>query len=171
MRTLHAKRCERLPALQTRERAYHADCAPVKTQGRRLLFGRRFPGDGPGESVHRTGPGRDDAPGTEPQARGRRGHLVANEVRDAKDSLSTLLYGISGLKILYYPAGSVNEFRSAVVLFDSCDAAQAMSGSSFAGRIKVLLRVSSADTKQAYYTLDAYMALLRHHRRGCRERR
>ena len=82
---------------------------------------------------------------------------MANEVRDAKDGLSTLLTSISGLRVLDYPAGSVNEFPAAVVLFESRDAAQALGGSSFAGRVKVLLLVSSADTKQAYDTLDTYM--------------
>ena len=56
-----------------------------------------------------------------------------------------------------YPAGSVNEFPAAVVLFEGRDAAQTLGGSSFAGRIKVVLLVSSADTKQAYDTLDKYM--------------
>jgi hypothetical protein len=82
---------------------------------------------------------------------------MADEVRDAKDGLSSLLSGISGLRILDYPAGSVNEFPAAVVLFESRDATQALGGSSFAGRLKVVLLVSSADTNQVYDTLDTYM--------------
>ena len=37
------------------------------------------------------------------------------------------------------------------------DATQALGGSSFAGRLKVVLLVSSADTNQVYDTLDTYM--------------
>jgi hypothetical protein len=45
----------------------------------------------------------------------------------------------------------------AVVLFESRDALQTLGGSTFAGRIKVVLLVSTADTQQAYDTLDQYM--------------
>ena len=82
---------------------------------------------------------------------------MANEIRDAKDGLGTLLSTISGLRVLDYPAGSVNEFPAAVVLLESRDAERTLGGSSFAGRIKVVLLVSSADTKQGYDTLDTYM--------------
>lgn len=82
---------------------------------------------------------------------------MANEIKDAKDGLSTLLSNISGLKVLDYPADSVSEFPAAAVLFESRDAASTMSGSSFSGRIKVVLLVSSTDTKQAYDTLDLFM--------------
>jgi hypothetical protein len=51
----------------------------------------------------------------------------------------------------------VNEFPAAVVLFESRDATQTLGGSSFAGRLKVVLLVSSADTNQVYDTLDTYM--------------
>ena len=82
---------------------------------------------------------------------------MANEIKDAKDGLASLLSGISGLKVLDYPAGTINEFPAAVVLFESRDAMQTLGGSSFAGKIKVVLLVSSADTQQAYDTLDQYM--------------
>jgi hypothetical protein len=42
----------------------------------------------------------------------------------------------------------VSEFPAAVVLFESRDATQTLGGSSFAGRLKVVLLVSSADTNQ-----------------------
>ena len=42
---------------------------------------------------------------------------MANEIRDAKDGLAALLSNISELKVLDYPADSVNEFPVAVVLF------------------------------------------------------
>ena len=82
---------------------------------------------------------------------------MANEIRDAKDGLGTLLSTIAGLKLLDYPAESVHEFPAAVVLFESRNAVHTLGGSSFTGRIKVMLLVSSADTKQAYDTLDQYM--------------
>ena len=82
---------------------------------------------------------------------------MANEIRDAKDGLATQLSTITGLKVLDYPAESVHEFPAAVVLFESRNAMQTLGGSTFSGRIKVMLLVSSADTQQAYDTLDQYM--------------
>ena len=85
---------------------------------------------------------------------------MADEIKDAKDGLGTLLSNISGLKVIDYPAEAVHEFPVAVVLFESRDTMQTLGGSSFAGKIKVVLLVSSADTQQAYDTLDRYMAPL-----------
>ena len=82
---------------------------------------------------------------------------MANEIRDAKDGLASRLSTISGLKVLDYPAESVHEFPVAVVLFESRDASQTIGGSSFAGKIKVVLLVSSANTQQAYDTLDEFI--------------
>lgn len=82
---------------------------------------------------------------------------MANEIGDAKDGLTTRLSTITGLKVLDYPAESVNEFPVAVVVFESRDARQALTGSSFTGRIKVVVLVSSANTQQAYDTLDQFM--------------
>jgi hypothetical protein len=82
---------------------------------------------------------------------------VANEIKDAKDGLGTRLSTISGLKVLDYPAESINEFPAAVVLFESRDSIQTLGGSSFTEKIKVVLLVSSANTQQAYDTLDQYM--------------
>ena len=85
---------------------------------------------------------------------------MADEIKDAKDGLVTRLSTIAGLKVLDYPAESVSEFPAAVVLFESRDAYRTLGGSSFAGRIKVVLLVSSANTQQAYDTLDEFMAPL-----------
>ena len=82
---------------------------------------------------------------------------MANEIRDAKDGLASQLSTITGLKVLDYPAESVHEFPVAVVLFESRDAMQTLGGSSFTGKIKVVLLVSSAATQQAYDTLDQYI--------------
>ncbi|MCH8205981.1 MAG: hypothetical protein IH956_03150 [Chloroflexi bacterium] len=82
---------------------------------------------------------------------------MANEIKNAKDGLGTLLSGISGLRVLDHPADSINEFPAAVVLFESRDAMETLGGSTFAGKIKVVLLVSSANTLQAYDTLDQYM--------------
>ena len=77
---------------------------------------------------------------------------MADEIRDAKDGLSTRLSTISGLRVLDYATGSVNEFPSAVVLFESRNAAETLGGSTFAGRIKVILLVSVANTQEAFDT-------------------
>ena len=82
---------------------------------------------------------------------------MANEIRDAKDGLGSLLSNITGLRVLGHPADSINEFPVSVVLFESRDAIETLGGSSFAGKIKVVLLVSSAHTKEAYDTLDLYM--------------
>ena len=82
---------------------------------------------------------------------------MANEIKDAKDGLGSLLGNIAGLRVLDYPSDSINEFPAAAVLFESRDATQTLSGSTFVGRIRVVLLVSSADTLQAYDTLDSYM--------------
>ncbi len=85
---------------------------------------------------------------------------MADEIKDAKDGLATRLNSIAGLKVLDYPAESINEFPVAVVLFESRGAFETLGGSTFAGRIKVILLVSSANTQQAYDTLDEFMAPL-----------
>ena len=82
---------------------------------------------------------------------------MANEIRDAKDGLGTLLSNVTGLRVLDHAPDSVNEFPAAVVLFESRDAIQTLGGSSFAGKMKVVLLVSSGNTKQAYDTLDGFM--------------
>ena len=82
---------------------------------------------------------------------------MANEIRDAKDGLAARLSSIAGLKVLDYPAESIHEFPAGVVLFESRDAIQTLGGSSFVGKMKVILLVSSADTQQAYDTLDQFM--------------
>ena len=82
---------------------------------------------------------------------------MADEIKDAKDGLGALLDSISGLRVLDYPSDSINEFPAAVVLFESRDATQTLGGSTFVGRVRVVLLVSSADTLQAYDTLDSYM--------------
>ena len=82
---------------------------------------------------------------------------MANEIRDAKDGLGTLLSSISGLRVLDYPADSIHEFPVVAVLFESRDATVTLAGSSFTGKAKAVLLVSSANTQQAYDTLDQYM--------------
>ena len=82
---------------------------------------------------------------------------MADEIKNAKDGLSLLLSGITGLTVVDYPVGSINQFPAAVVLFESRNAREVIAGSSFRGQVKVVLLVSSADTKQAYDTLDGFM--------------
>ena len=82
---------------------------------------------------------------------------MANEISDAKDGLVTLLSAISGLRVLDYPADSISEFPAAVVMFESRDASDTLAGSGFTGELKVVLLVSSSNTKEAYDTLDSFM--------------
>ena len=82
---------------------------------------------------------------------------MANEIGDAKDGLATLLSNIAGLKVLDYPADSISEFPAAVVLFESRDVDETLGGSSFTGRIKVVVLVSSANTKEAHDALDQFI--------------
>ena len=82
---------------------------------------------------------------------------MANEIKDAKDGLVTRLSTIAGLKVLDYPPGTINEFPAAVVLFESRDPIQTLGGSTFTGKIKAVLLVSSSDTKQAYDKLDQFL--------------
>ncbi len=82
---------------------------------------------------------------------------MADELKNAKDGLSTLLATINGLKVLDYPADSINEFPAAVVLIESRDAMETLGGSTFGGKIKVVALVSSANTQEAYDTLDGLM--------------
>ena len=82
---------------------------------------------------------------------------MANEISDAKEGLVTLLSTISGLRVLDHPADSISEFPSAVVMFESRNASDTLAGSGFAGELKVVLLVSSSNTKEAYDTLDSFM--------------
>ena len=82
---------------------------------------------------------------------------MANEISDAKDGLVTILSAISGLSVLGHPADSISEFPAAVVMFESRDASDTLAGSDFTGELKVVLLVSSSNTKEAYDTLDSFM--------------
>ena len=82
---------------------------------------------------------------------------MANEISDAKDGLATLLSTLSGLRVLDHPADSICEFPSAVVMFESRNASDTLAGNGFAGELKVVLLVSSSNTKEAYDTLDSFM--------------
>lgn len=82
---------------------------------------------------------------------------MTDEIKNAKDGVASLLSGITGLTVVDYPADSINQFPAAVVLFESRNAREVIGGSSFTGQIKVTLLVSSANTQQAYDTLDGFM--------------
>ena len=82
---------------------------------------------------------------------------MVDEINNAKDGLSALLAAIPGLRVLDYPADSVNELPAAMVLVESRDAAGALGGGAFTGRIKVVLLVSSANIRQAYDTLNRFI--------------
>ena len=82
---------------------------------------------------------------------------MANEISDAKEGLLTLLSAISGLRVLDHPADSISEFPAAVVMFESRDVSDTLAGSDFKGALKIVLLVSSSNTKEAYDTLDSFM--------------
>ena len=82
---------------------------------------------------------------------------MADEISDAKDGLTTLLSTISDLRVLDHPADSISEFPAAVVMFESRDVSDTLAGGDFTGELKVVLLVSSSNTKEAYDTLDSFM--------------
>lgn len=82
---------------------------------------------------------------------------MANELRDARDGLASLLSGIAGLRVLDQPPESVSELPAAVIMLESRDAALTLGSKSFIGRIKVVLLVASADRQEACDTLDQFM--------------
>ena len=82
---------------------------------------------------------------------------MANEIGGAKDGLAAVLSTIGGLRVLDYPAASLNELPAAVVLFESREPMRTMGVGSFVGKIKVVVVVSSADAKQSYDDLDGFM--------------
>ncbi len=82
---------------------------------------------------------------------------MANELRDARDGLASLLSGIAGLRVLDQPPESVSELPAAVIMLESRDAALTLGSKSFTGRIKVVLLVASADRQEACDTLDQFM--------------
>ena len=82
---------------------------------------------------------------------------MTNEIGDAKDGLSAMLSTVPGLRVLDHPADALNEFPAAVVMFESRSAARTMRGGAFDGRIKVVVLVSSASSREAYRALDLLM--------------
>ena len=78
-------------------------------------------------------------------------------IADARRGLSEALAALPGLRVLDYPPTSVSEAPAAVVLFESRGAALTLGGTSFAGRMKVVLAVASASAGEAYRSLEEYM--------------
>ena len=66
---------------------------------------------------------------------------MANEIKNAKDGLVSLISGITGLKVLDYPPDSVNEFPVAIVLFQSIHSPSFVVGSAVCGRTAVWARL------------------------------
>ena len=87
---------------------------------------------------------------------------MADEIKDAKDGLKTLLETITGLRVYDHAPDSINEFPAAVIMFTGRTARDGMTlgGSSFTGRITVTLLVSKGDSLEAQDELDKYMAPL-----------
>ena len=83
---------------------------------------------------------------------------MANEIRAAIDGLASLLEGVPGLRVHRQPPAALNELPAAVVLFESRGASRTLGGNGFAGRIRVVLAVSSADASEGSDRLYDFMA-------------
>jgi hypothetical protein len=82
---------------------------------------------------------------------------MADEIKDIKDGLATLLNTITGLRVFDYPVDSVSSFPTAIILLESRNPITTLGGSSFTGKMKVTLLVSSGNTRNAYDSLDRYI--------------
>ena len=85
---------------------------------------------------------------------------MTGAIAEATQGLAETLETLPGLRVLDYPPASVSEVPVAVVLFESRDAALTLGGSSFAGRMKVVLAVASGSAREAHRTLEEFMAPL-----------
>ena len=83
---------------------------------------------------------------------------MANEIRAAVDGLASLLEGVPGLRVHRQPPATLNELPAAVVLFESRGASRTLGGTGFAGRIRVVLAVSTADAREGFDRLYDFMA-------------
>ncbi len=81
---------------------------------------------------------------------------MTGAIADARRGLSEILAALPGLRVLDHPPASISETPAAVVLFESRDAALTLGGTSFAGRMKVVLAVASASAGEAYRSLEEY---------------
>ncbi len=78
-------------------------------------------------------------------------------IAEARQGLANALATLPGLRVLDYQPASVSELPAAVVQFESRGAGLTLGGLSFAGRLKMVLVVSSASTLEAQRTLEEYM--------------
>ena len=81
---------------------------------------------------------------------------MADELKNIRAGLSSVLSGIAVLKVLGYPADSVHEFPVAVMLLEDREAIETV-GNTTTGLINLVVLVSSADTQEAYEALDQLM--------------
>jgi hypothetical protein len=85
---------------------------------------------------------------------------LADEIKDAKDGLVTLLGAISGTRAIDYLPEDWNEFPVVLVLFTGRNYQVTMGGSSFDGTMDIWLLVDKQNTKEAVDLLDEYMTPL-----------
>ena len=78
-------------------------------------------------------------------------------IAEARQGLANALATLPGLRVLDYQPASVSELPAAVVQFESRGTGLTLGGLSFAGRMKVVLVVSSASSREAQRTLEEYM--------------
>ena len=78
-------------------------------------------------------------------------------IKDARRGLAEALASVPGLRVYDYPPASISELPAAVVTFESRDAGRTLGGQTFAGRLKVVLAVSSASSHEAHAALEEYI--------------
>ncbi len=82
---------------------------------------------------------------------------MAGEVSKAMGGLASRLKTIPGLRVLTHPPASVGELPAAVLLFESREPALTLSGSAFAGSVRVVLLAAPADAAGAFEALGGFM--------------
>lgn len=82
---------------------------------------------------------------------------MANEIKDAKDGLASLIDNISGLRVIDYPSDALNQFPVAVILFTGRSLDVTLAGSTFLGEITVKVLVAKGNQLEAFDELDKYM--------------
>ena len=85
---------------------------------------------------------------------------MADEIKDAKDGLKTLLETISGLRVYdHVPDGGPSEFPAAVIRFVSRTAGSggSLGGSTFQGVLSVVVMVAKANDLEAYDEIIKYI--------------
>jgi len=82
---------------------------------------------------------------------------MANEISGTRDGLKTLLENISGLRVYDHRPDSVNELPAAFVEFAGRGEGLTLGGSSFVGRLTVIVLLPKAKPGDGYDDLTKYL--------------